>query len=435
MQKIYSLLRNNKQSGPYTLEELLQLKLKPFDLVWVEGKSGGWSYPTEVEALKIYVTEAPKPVEIKEAVPQSHSLNEIPETINKPEINALQPIASTSAAKHIYISLPAGTHTANPGINRTLPLTEITEEESPDAKLERKAQELRDKIQAFAEKKNQPKADNDLDIKYARSLDDIKEEYSSWLYQKRKKKNIFPKKSVLVVGVLAFLLLVGYFVIPPLLNPKTNNRHILSAQEIAAAKPDFTQTDQTQDPPAISKKNSKTTNSSQKKKSKPANQSSKTYSNKGRNKIDNYIDSLKEIENNKTEPVEEVTYEPISTDQDGSRQSTKRDDGSTVKKVPTTKENTSSSISELIKLSESTGSGSPHLSLYNNSNKHINFVAVDVYYYKSNQKLLRKKTLYFKDISPRSSARLFVPKERNAASVRYEMGLISSEGSLYYAKQ
>ena len=56
MQKIYSLLRNNKQSGPYTLEELLQLKLKPFDLVWVEGKSGGWSYPTEIDSLKIYVT-------------------------------------------------------------------------------------------------------------------------------------------------------------------------------------------------------------------------------------------------------------------------------------------------------------------------------------------------------------------------------------------
>jgi len=60
MQKPYSLLRNNKQSGPYSLEELLLLNLKPFDLVWVEGKSGGWSYPTEIDALKQHVEEAPE---------------------------------------------------------------------------------------------------------------------------------------------------------------------------------------------------------------------------------------------------------------------------------------------------------------------------------------------------------------------------------------
>ena len=62
MQKPYSLLRNNKQSGPYSLEELLHLNLKPFDLVWVEGKSGGWSYPTEIDTLKQHVAEAPKKV-------------------------------------------------------------------------------------------------------------------------------------------------------------------------------------------------------------------------------------------------------------------------------------------------------------------------------------------------------------------------------------
>jgi len=65
MQKPYSLLRNNKQSGPYSLEELLHLNLKPFDLVWVEGRSGGWSYPTEIDALKHHVAEAPKKEEKK----------------------------------------------------------------------------------------------------------------------------------------------------------------------------------------------------------------------------------------------------------------------------------------------------------------------------------------------------------------------------------
>jgi hypothetical protein len=58
-----------------------------------------------------------------------------------------------------------------------------------------------------------------------------------------------------------------------------------------------------------------------------------------------------------------------------------------------------------------------------------------VFYYKANKKLPQKKTLYFKDISPKSSAKLFVPQEKNAASVVYQMGLISTDDGLYYAKQ
>ena len=52
MQKVYLLLRNNQQTGPHSFEELLELHLKPYDLIWVEGKSLGWRYPTEIETLK-----------------------------------------------------------------------------------------------------------------------------------------------------------------------------------------------------------------------------------------------------------------------------------------------------------------------------------------------------------------------------------------------
>src|SRR6266550_4063603 len=50
----YLLLRNNKQSGPLSQEQLLQLGLKPYDLVWIEGKSAAWRYPSEVPELKDY---------------------------------------------------------------------------------------------------------------------------------------------------------------------------------------------------------------------------------------------------------------------------------------------------------------------------------------------------------------------------------------------
>lgn len=53
--KEYLLLRNNKQTGPYTLEELRQMGLKPFDLVWIERKSSAWRYPSEIKDLAAYL--------------------------------------------------------------------------------------------------------------------------------------------------------------------------------------------------------------------------------------------------------------------------------------------------------------------------------------------------------------------------------------------
>ena len=50
----YLLLRSNKQSGPYSLQQLVSFGLKPYDLVWVEGKSAAWRYPSEVDGLKDY---------------------------------------------------------------------------------------------------------------------------------------------------------------------------------------------------------------------------------------------------------------------------------------------------------------------------------------------------------------------------------------------
>lgn len=48
----YRLLRSNKELGPFSLEQLLDLGLKPYDLIWVDGKSAAWRYPGEIEALK-----------------------------------------------------------------------------------------------------------------------------------------------------------------------------------------------------------------------------------------------------------------------------------------------------------------------------------------------------------------------------------------------
>ena len=49
----YRLLRNNRETGPFTSDELIARGFKPYDLIWVEGKSAGWRYPGEIPEFNV----------------------------------------------------------------------------------------------------------------------------------------------------------------------------------------------------------------------------------------------------------------------------------------------------------------------------------------------------------------------------------------------
>lgn len=73
----YLLLRDNKQTGPYTAEELAAKGLKAYDLVWLEGKSAAWRYPSELAELKPFapvVEEQPYDRFYKKTAEESHPL-------------------------------------------------------------------------------------------------------------------------------------------------------------------------------------------------------------------------------------------------------------------------------------------------------------------------------------------------------------------------
>ena len=53
--RVYRLLRNNKEEGPFTAEELVQQNLRPYDLIWIDGRSAAWNYPGELAQFKNYV--------------------------------------------------------------------------------------------------------------------------------------------------------------------------------------------------------------------------------------------------------------------------------------------------------------------------------------------------------------------------------------------
>ena len=52
--RIYRLLRNNKEEGPLTAEELVSKQLRTYDLIWIDGCSTAWSYPGELPEFKKY---------------------------------------------------------------------------------------------------------------------------------------------------------------------------------------------------------------------------------------------------------------------------------------------------------------------------------------------------------------------------------------------
>ena len=119
----YLLLRDNKQSGPYSVNELAIHGLKAYDLVWLEGKSAAWRYASEIEELKPFapiVEEQPfdrfyKKPEIKTiepAIKDNTRVNKITsyhDEIKKPEtvIPSKEHVeVKFSGTKKIHVSLP-----------------------------------------------------------------------------------------------------------------------------------------------------------------------------------------------------------------------------------------------------------------------------------------------------------------------------------------
>lgn len=101
MKKVYLLLRNNHQAGPYTIDELLQQKLKPFDLIWVEGISKAWTYPAELPQLKDFLEgqadAPPSSVPSKQAaVSTNHEIEEWAEQLRQKVLSAPKPFVTGS---------------------------------------------------------------------------------------------------------------------------------------------------------------------------------------------------------------------------------------------------------------------------------------------------------------------------------------------------
>jgi hypothetical protein len=113
----YLLLRDNKQSGPYTVPELIEKGIKAYDLVWLDGKSVAWRYPSEIEELKAYSPaveeqpfdrfyKRPEPV-VKTATVTAVKQPSIEHSAYVPKVTVNATEENLPPQKKVYINFPA----------------------------------------------------------------------------------------------------------------------------------------------------------------------------------------------------------------------------------------------------------------------------------------------------------------------------------------
>lgn len=400
MPTTYLLLRNNKQTGPHSLDELLHLPLQAQDLIWVEGRSAGWRYPAEIDTLKSYVAEQPKTVQ-----PAFTATT----TTQEPPVTTASAPATLRNHTHIFVSLPAG----RTGI----------EEAPPAAALEAKAEALYQRVQAFAQ--GQPA--DEIDTRYARSLDDMKQEYGAWLVQQQKKKKYGGAKKKLLIATSVLVVTTSGFGVSKWIRYKTISKEPMATYTVGTltgtAKKESTTvslpenshtiTTSTQ-PPAVQNNTFLQETALQKTTVNPAVTTKKKVAPKQSSPVSLRTDTTTIIQS--TVPLAEPKM-PIKEE---------------VKKVvPLSRLVTVNSTIQYD--TEETNIRTTNVTLQNNSTETLKSVAVMITYLKKEEKPLHKETVYFYNVPPSGTPVLSVaPKSRRAVAARVEIGTITrADGSLY----
>jgi len=208
--KTYLLLRNNKESGPYTAEELISKGLKAYDLVWIEGRSTAWRYPSEVEDLKEYaptVEEQPFDRFYKKNTPAQKTETVIAE---QPVAIKEKPRYRIAAAWKKIEATPEPVTAAKEPVPAS---KTATPENAPSWK------------DAYSEWKNEVPAAKtletpspvlkketvELETKYSRSLDEIKERYVENILKPKTQKGFSLSANAKQFGEVALIVLVLAF--------------------------------------------------------------------------------------------------------------------------------------------------------------------------------------------------------------------------------
>lgn len=494
MQKVYLLLRSNKQTGPYSLEELLQLNLKPFDLVWVDGRSAAWQYPSEIPSLKPYVPETPhadapfKPIATA-AMEEKPGLTVNSNTYSQPQ----NPIPQKpETPRRVFVSVPK-TYTAV-AEQKTVAEQKPYEHEAYMPQANQSTYERREEARqnSFSSSPStsyaQQKPEEEVHTNYSRSLNDVEEEYTNWMYkQKTKKKSAVNPKDLVLAALILAVIGSGYYIMSkpsvvnsvlptqktaePIVQQPADNNTMQPQQEVTEApvestvsninyikplknnkkkNPVFVSKSQTngsvpssknpipveKNTPNIQTNNDAVATNEPEVKPQPKTENTSTPKKK---KLEDVLKNIFGKKDKAEEPKNNdvVLQNPKPAD---NRQAQRRggDESSTDNQpAETPSETNTAALAGQIDIYTNNndnwmmGVKNLKVILRNRSNTTIQTAAVTVNYYNENNELLEKKLIYFSNVAPRSKATVVAPDSKYADHVDFKLASVSAKDDRY----
>jgi hypothetical protein len=404
----YLLLRNNKESGPHTLEEIIAMQLKQHDLIWVEGRSAAWRYPEELEEFRKYVTGAPienesrKPTSISEIYQQQPA-------IKKPAVSQQAPYVEASnipktepanqrdrEAKYISVIFP---NTVKPAIEKKQPDTPSVAAEKTPPVIKKEKIIVEDEVAPsfssgsfsakFPERTVQlaPKEDKGFNAA----------------------KNIIWGVAILLGGVVLGLSLDKIITSKPASLPVDEP---VAKQTVVPAAHD-------QEPAAST---SSTENSTA------------------------FVTNTPEPEKQAEKPlkkkaVDKAALIPVVETESSKKTDSAPDNSAAATSIPVKidaateeKEKAKANIRNLLsvtnnkfKLGAFGGINELQISVTNNSNYPVDVVAVDVHYLLVNKKVFKTETIYFRDLHPGVTLMQEAPKSSRGVTIEYSINTVNSK--------
>jgi len=435
----YLLLRSNKQSGPFTLDEIRSMGLKAYDLVWVEGKSAAWRYPGEIEELKLYappVEEQPFDRFFKKPVQENHSFNTIAQSPAQTENrrNNSSPVESTSNGqtnKSVYINIPSEKTFAEEKNFRENIETRQSQREKALQEPARKEPIQITFVESSPSSMGEPVG---LKENFSQSLDDIKKQYAEKILAQRRRKKFQWRQyaqPALLVLIMGMILAGGIFI-----GLSINKRVTISSQK-DVAKDQFAVSDQQSSYPTRTIPISSSIPAQPKDKGIDNNTSDNNIS-------DNFTGDVPDnsvIEKKKTRIVK-----PKLTDSLQSKKTVpgKTDSSSSfVQKEATQKSNIlnekdaiKNNIEDYVTVTASKynvgtfgGISELQITVSNSSPYPLDVVIVEVQYIQSNKKTFKTENMYFHNITAGSALMQEAPKSPRGVKVKYRVTVINSKNN------
>lgn len=489
--KPYRLLRNNKESGPYSADELIQMGLKAYDLIWEEGKSASWRYPCEIAALKAYapeVEEQPfdrfykKPSGVnseKKEMASSANINAIPDVSVKPqkpririkadskiiEVAPPQPKLKTETVPQREIFKPVQKEI--PQKETIKPLTTSTQS-NPDWKdmwldweQEKKAVNAAKKVNVKTTLNSINRVqtsvgvnDDALQTKFSQSLDDIKERYVETVLKQKKNSNKKSGSFITVVVLVAAILGMGVYMGLKWGGPGPSGagQKIVNAQPQQVSEPtaqneeskNDLQQNNTANENEVSEETSKV---SQVKNITPTETSHQTPEPLARKSIVTTTAHTKAVKKNvkqQKEITDSYTYQPtanvnktVNNEAVQNKQSGSLNVNTDVQATAIAKYKKSApKIADYINVDAlapySNSAVGVKLKIQNVSDIPVDLVMVDLQYFDVNGRFEKGETIYVRNIGAGSTVTIPAPDYDKAAKVNYKVSMVSSEKNNLY---